>query len=78
MVDCDKFVLDRCTLDGPLTIGGDQRFHLLVSIAGSAAIEGDPAGHPLSQGQTCLLPATADAVRLTPQGRAVVLDIYLP
>ncbi len=78
LVDCDKFVLDRCTLDGPLSIGGDQRFHLLVSIAGSATIEGDHAGHPLSQGQTCLLPATADAVRLTPQGRAVVLDIYLP
>lgn len=78
LVDCDKFVLDRCTLTSPRTLGGDQRFHLLVGIEGTAAIEGDPTGDPLSPGQTCLLPAAAEAAQLTPQGRAVVLDIYLP
>jgi mannose-6-phosphate isomerase len=78
LVDCDKFVLDRCTLDSPRTLGGDERFHLFVGIEGSVDIEGDPAGDPLSPGQTCLLPAAAGAVSMTPQGRAVVLDIYLP
>lgn len=78
LVVCDKFELDRWTLDGPGAVGGDERFHLLVGISGSLTIEGDPAGHPFSQGQTCLLPAAAGAVTLSPQGRAVILDIYLP
>jgi mannose-6-phosphate isomerase len=78
LVDCDKFVLDRCTLEGPCTIGGDDRFHLLISVEGSVEIEDDPSGDPLSPGQTCLVPAAAGALGLTPQGRAVVLDIYLP
>jgi len=78
LVDCDKFILDRCTSSGSSTIGGDQRFHLLVSIEGSVQVEGDPTGDPLSLGQTCLLPAAAEAVQLNPQGSAVVLDIYLP
>ncbi len=78
LVDCDKFVLDRCTLTSPRTIGGDRRFHLLVSVEGSVDVEGDPTGDPLSTGETCLLPAAAGGAQLTPQGRAVVLDTYLP
>ena len=78
LVECDKFVLDRCTLDSARTIGGDGRFHLLVGIAGSTAVENDPSNEPLKLGQTCLLPAAAGAIELTPQGETVLLDIYLP
>ena len=44
----------------------------------SVDVEGDPTGDPLSTGETCLLPAAAGGAQLTPQGRAVVLDTYLP
>ncbi len=78
LVACDKFVLDRCTWQQFTSIGGDQRFHLLVVVDGSASVVGDPTAEPLSAGQTCLLPAAAGAVEVVPQGKAVVLDIYLP
>jgi mannose-6-phosphate isomerase len=81
---CDKFVLDRHTLDrhshgAPRTIGGDDRFHILAVIAGSLALEGDPSGEPLACGQTILLPASAGAVRIEAvRIEAVLLDMYAP
>jgi len=79
MVACDKFVMDRITLEASRQLGGDGRFHLLALLEGSIAIEGDPAKKTLVPGETCLLPAAAEAVQMTPrQGRAVLLDIFLP
>lgn len=78
LVDCDKFVLDRCQLTDPQSIGGDERFHLLVGIDGSLDIAGDPTEKPLTTGQTCLLPAAAGAVEVSPNEPSTVLDITLP
>ncbi|NOY30192.1 MAG: class I mannose-6-phosphate isomerase [Planctomycetes bacterium] len=74
LVACDKFVLDRCTLEGAQTLGGDQRFHLLVVVEGAVKI----SGTPFEKGETCLLPAAADRVEAVAQDHAVVLDSYLP
>lgn len=78
LVECDKFVLDRLTLTKPQTVGGDERFHWLVPLAGAITVAGDAVPEPLALGQTCLIPAAAGAVEILPQARAVVLDIYLP
>ena len=78
LVTCEKFLLDRCTLDGPLAVSGDGRFHLIAVVDGSVEIVGDPAGEPLQLGQTALLPATMGPAEITPDGRAVLLDIRLP
>ena len=78
LVNCDKFVLDRCTFSQPQTFGGDDRFHLLVCTEGSSDVAGDPSGEPLAIGRTCLLPAAAGAVEVTPNEASVVLDITLP
>ncbi len=78
LVDCDKFALDRLTLVEPQAIGGDARFHLLVPLAGAITVGGDVVSQPLSLGNTCLVPAAAGSVELSPHGKAVVLDIYLP
>jgi len=74
LVDCDKFVLDRCALEDAQTLGGDQRFHLIVVVEGTLKI----GGTTLSQGETCLLPSAAGNVEAVPQGHAVLLDSYLP
>lgn len=74
LVDCKKFVLDRHALAVSQPLGGDNRFHLLVVIEGTLTVGGEE--FPL--GTTCLLPAAASAVELVPQGKAVVLDIFLP
>ncbi|MEN6406213.1 MAG: type I phosphomannose isomerase catalytic subunit [Thermoguttaceae bacterium] len=78
LAQCDKFVLDRWTLDRPELIGGDRRCHLLTVFEGQVVVEGDPAVAALTQGGTLLLPASLGEVRLTPQPGAVVLDAYLP
>lgn len=78
LVACDKFILDRCRLDGPITCGGDQRFHIFAGIEGTATLAGAAGELPLARGRTVLAPATCGEVEITPQGRAVALDMYLP
>lgn len=78
LLECDKFVLDRWRFEGPKTIGGDERFHLLAVLAGEVTVAGDPAGRPLVLGQTMLLPAACGAVAIEGRGPATLLDTYLP
>ena len=78
LVECEKFILDRWDFDSPLPAGGDDRCHIIAVLDGAVALDGDPAGVPLPKGGAALLPATLGEVGLTPQGRAVLLDAYLP
>jgi len=78
LVDCDKFVWDRLNFDSPLSIGGDDRCHMLTVLQGAAQIAGDPGDSPLPRGGTALLPASLGQVTLSPHGQAVMLDAYLP
>ena len=78
LVACERFVLDRWEFAAPIAPGGDHRCHILVVIEGAVQIEGDPSAVVLRRGGTALLPAGFGAVQLTPQGRTVLLDAYLP
>ena len=78
LVECEPFVLDRWEFDSPLSAGGDGRCHVLAVLAGAVQIERDPSETALSQGGTALLPAGLGPVRLSPQGRTILLDAYLP
>ena len=71
-------MLDRVTFDAPTTIGGDDRCHVLAVVDGAVTAAGDPVAAPLAVGDAALAPAAAGGIELTPQGRATVLDIYLP
>ena len=78
LVSCDKFVLDRLTLTSPRYIAGDEKFHILAVLDGAVTLPGDPLGRSLARGETALLPAAMPRCELQPQGRGVVLDMYLP
>jgi mannose-6-phosphate isomerase len=78
IVTCDKFVLDRLTLDAPHEMGGDDCFHILTVLEGSMKVEGDPGSTPISRGNTVLMPACLGRVKLLPQKNTVVLDAFLP
>lgn len=78
LVECDKFVLDRLTVDRPFAVGGDDRFHLLSVIDGTVATTDARDRQQLARGDTALAPAAAGRVELAPRGRATVLDICLP
>jgi mannose-6-phosphate isomerase len=76
LVACDKFVLDRHTLHGTLTIPADNRFHLLAVIGGEVKLRCGDFTESLSLGTTVLLPASRAAAIMV--GGGVVLDMYLP
>lgn len=78
LVDSDKFVLDRWRLDTPVTGGGDSRFHILSVVDGQAAVSASDGDESLSRGSTILIPACCGECSVRPQGRAVLLDMYLP
>lgn len=78
LVECEKFILDRCSFSSAETIGGDDRFHLLVPLAGEVSLSGDTSGKSLVLGQTRLVPAAAGQVEAHAADEVVMLDIYLP
>ena len=78
LVECGKFVLDRWQLDSPQSVGGDQCCHMISVIEGSLWVQRDPIASVLPRGGTVLIGAGLGEIRLTPQGRAVLLDAHLP
>lgn len=80
LVSCEKFVINRRVLSSPAKVGGDDRFHIVVVLAGQAAVEGDRCCEPLGAGQTVLLPAGLGPVLLRPGSDRPVtlLDVHLP
>lgn len=78
LIACDKFVVDRWSLDSPQLVGGDNRCHLVAPLSGQVALQRDAVAEPLVPGQTALLPAAAGPVHAKPAGRTTMLDIYLP
>lgn len=75
---CDKFVLDRRTIDGSQVLAGDERFHILAVIEGAARLVSETSRLSLRRGDTLLVPAAALPAEIEGQGRATILDMYLP
>jgi mannose-6-phosphate isomerase len=78
LVACDKFVLDRWRIDAPQVLDNDDRFHILSVIQGDAILRTSDSQHELRRGDTRLIPACCQDCEVVPQGRAVLLDMYLP
>ena len=78
LVTCDKFLVDRHELAGPVTLPPDRRARLLVVLAGTMQVSHDPAPIPCVKGDTLLLPASLGEVSVVPRDHGVLLDICLP
>ena len=78
LVACEKFILDRWEFETDDWVGGDERFHIIAVLDGSVWIDGDAAKRPLQKGDTALIPAASGKTKLSPEGRGVMLDVYLP
>jgi mannose-6-phosphate isomerase class I len=70
--------MDRIQTAEPMTLGGDNRFHILQPLSGEFQIEGDVGTNPLKLGDTCLLPATLGETKILPEKECSFLDMYLP
>jgi mannose-6-phosphate isomerase len=78
LVSCDKFVLDRWQIASPQSLAADDRFHLMVVLAGEVRLENDPVAAPVRAGEIALLPASCQGRKLQAATGTVLLDIYLP
>ena len=78
LLECDKFVLDRCGFQGQKKIGGDEKFHVVVVLHGQVIVDSDPSQLPLQKGQVCLIPAEIGPVQLVAAEPVTLLNIYLP
>jgi mannose-6-phosphate isomerase len=78
LVRCDKFVLDRLRLDAPHTLPADDRFHILTVIEGNVSCNFEGGSGELRRGDTILVPASMRDAKISPKGRAAILDMYLP
>ena len=74
LVHCDKFVLDRVTVNEQSSLGGDDSCHIIAVLEGTITLEGVTA----CAGETLLVPASCGAVSVTAQDAATLLDMYLP
>jgi mannose-6-phosphate isomerase len=78
LVACDKFVLDRRQIAAPQHLNLDDRFHIVTSVAGEVNVSAGAEKAQLRRGDSLLLPACLRTVQFVSQGRAVLLDMYLP
>jgi len=78
LVRCNKFILNRWQLDSPQTFESDNQFHILTAIEGDASVRSEDSQRELSRGDTLLVPACCRRFEAVPQGRAVLLEMYLP
>lgn len=79
LVECEKFGLavQDCPA-GTRTVETGNRLRLLSVIDGEMTISGDPAGKPLSRGQTALIPACLSLLELQVPESCRFLDIVVP
>jgi len=78
LVQCDKFLLDAWHTESPQAIGGDDRFHILTVLEGTAQVTSNGVSERLKCGQTLLLPAAAGQVEVLAEDSLFALDAYLP
>ena len=78
LVDCNCFTIHRHQSHKPFSIPGDDRFHILISLAGAAHIETATGNTHIRFGQTILLPASSNGARVIPETEISILDVTCP
>jgi mannose-6-phosphate isomerase len=78
LVKCDRFVVDRWNVSEPVTLSINERFHILAMVQGNLKLRGDGDEFHLHRGDSLLIPANCEHLEMDPQGKAGLLDMYLP
>ncbi len=78
LVRCDYFVLRRHRTEKPFVLSPDERFHIVMVLAGSARMVCGTDRTHLTTGQTVLLPASCPDVHFAPTADLVLLETFVP
>ncbi len=72
------FVIQRHRTNQPFKIITNCQFHILMVLDGTARVDSLDGSRSLPHGSTMLIPAANEGVTVTPDGRATILDVFLP
>jgi mannose-6-phosphate isomerase len=72
------FACDRLTLRGAMNVGRNDRFTILMGLAGRSSVLHGDERYPLEFGQTLLLAAAVGECQIVPHDEAVVLTCIVP
>ncbi len=78
LVGCDYFSLDYLRSDRPFSCGGGGVLHALTALHGRGRLTHGSESHPMSAGDTWLIPAALDSVSCQPDGELGILLTSLP
>ncbi len=79
LASCPYFALERLELTGPAAVGRDDRFTILLGLAGAADVAHGGGSFPIGFGQTLLLPAEIGVCSVVPrEGGATLLTCVVP
>lgn len=78
LVNCEHFVIQRYSQWGQFELPNDNRFHILMGLAGEASVHTESRVDRLKCGQTILLPARREPSTVSLPVNSTVLDVFLP
>jgi mannose-6-phosphate isomerase len=78
LVHCDKFTLDRWSIDGEYSFEPDERFHILTVLEGAVTVQHPQLDTPIAKGGTVLLPASRSELQLVAAEGTIMLDMAQP
>ncbi len=79
IVDCEYFTTNVIKLDSPINIDYFQKdsFIIYIGIEGTTLIETKTGTETLNTGETILIPASINEVKITPNGESKILEVYI-
>jgi mannose-6-phosphate isomerase class I len=78
LAKCDYFVMHRHTSAQAFEIATAGRLRILMMLDGNATLQDADASMSFPLGQSLLVPASAAAVTVRPDGPVLVLEAFLP
>ena len=73
LIQCDKFSVIRHIIENDLTLPMSECFQIIVVTKGEILVEGDPASRPLVIGESMLIPACLDQLKISTSTSSEIL-----
>ncbi|MBI5758242.1 MAG: class I mannose-6-phosphate isomerase [Planctomycetales bacterium] len=77
LVECPQFVIRRHATNAMFPLMCDDRFRIVMLLSGQSELESNSGVELLTMGDTILVPAACQVVRIAPRGDVRLLEIYL-
>lgn len=78
LVHCKQFVIRRHRSTVPFSLLTENRFRVLMTLAGVASLQVANEKFPLATGSTILIPASCEEVTILPQPDLLLIESFMP